>query len=264
MKKITLSFLFFIAGIASYAQYSCTNAIPISDGFTSMGILTPGGGSSSPGSWVTSAPNCQGTGGYSSTLSFNTTCFDDVFISSGDDYMFKYTSGSTAGESVYFEILIRTDYMGLMAFSDCTGTVISGCLSGAYSGSFSSPTGILSVTVPNLAANQTIYFGVGIWADPKVLDFDVTDFTVTPALSTTDFDKTKIAVFPNPVNDILNISNLKDVSDLTIYNLLGQEVLSEKGIDATKQINVSGLIAGTYLVKISSNGKTETYKIVKN
>lgn len=158
MKKITLSFLFFIAGIASYAQYSCTNAIPISDGFTSMGILTPGGGSSSPGSWVTSAPNCQGTGGYSSTLNFNTTCFDDVFTSQGDDYMFKYTSGSTAGESVYFEILIRTDYMGLMAFSDCTGTVISGCLSGAYSGSFSSATGILSVTVANLAYQSNTIF----------------------------------------------------------------------------------------------------------
>jgi len=264
MKKITLSFLFFIAGIASYAQYSCTNAIPISDGFTSMGILTPGGGSSSPGSWVTSAPNCQGTGGYSSTLNFNTTCFDDVFTSQGDDYMFKYTSGSTAGESVYFEILIRTDYMGLMAFSDCTGTVISGCLSGAYSGSFSSATGILSVTVANLAANQTLYFGVGIWADPKVLDFDVTEFTVTPALGTTDFDKTKTAVFPNPVNNILNISNLKDVSDLTIFNLLGQEVLSEKEIDAAKQINVSSLTAGTYLVKISSSGKAETFKVVKN
>jgi hypothetical protein len=263
MSKITLLlFTFFIGGIASYGQYSCANAIPITSGFTQPNIVTPGAGS--PGSWVTSAPNCQGTGGFSSTLSFNTTCFDDVFISQGDDYMFKYTSGPVAGETAYFEILIKTDYMGLMAFSDCNGTVISGCLSGAYSGSFNTETGTLSVTVTNLAANQTIYFGVGIWADPKVLDFDVTNFTVTPpALSTEDISQDKVKLFPNPVTNVLNISGLKEVSNIAIYNLLGQEVMRKMDIDGDKQVDVSSLSRGTYLVKINTNSKTETYKIIK-
>lgn len=263
MRKTTLLlFMFFIGGIASYGQYSCANAIPITSGYTQSNIVTPGVGS--PGSWVTSAPNCQGTGGYSSTLTFNTTCFDDVFISTGDDYMFKYTSGAVAGETAYFEILIKTDYMGLMAFSDCNGTVISGCLSGAYSGSFNTATGTLSVTVANLAANQTIYFGVGIWADPKVLDFDVTNFTVTPpGLSIGDVNQDKVKLFPNPVTDVLNISGLKEVSTIAIYNLLGQEVIAKKDINEQKQVDVSSLSPGTYLVKVTANAKTETYKIVK-
>jgi len=264
MKKITLLlFMFFLGALASYAQYSCANAVPITSGFTQSNIVTPGLGNGSPGNWVTSAPNCQGTGGYSSTLNFNTTCFDDVFISQGDDYMFKYTSGAVAGETAYFEILIKTDYMGLMAFSDCNGTVISGCLSGAYSGSFTSETGILSVTVANLAANQTIYFGVGIWADPKVLDFDVTNFTVTPpGLGVSELTDEKVKLFPNPVADMLNISGLKDVSDVAVYNLLGQEVIKQSKLEK-QQVDVSGLAPGTYLVKINTDATTETYKIVK-
>ncbi|MCY1367167.1 hypothetical protein D9M69_540900 [compost metagenome] len=178
--------------------------------------------------------------------------------------MFKYTSGPVAGETAYFEILIKTDYMGLMAFSDCNGTVISGCLSGAYSGSFNTATGTLSVTVTDLAANQTIYFGVGIWADPKVLDFDVTNFTVTPpALSTEDISQDKVKLFPNPVTNVLNISGLKEVSNVAIYNLLGQEVMRKMDIDGDKQVDVSSLSPGTYLVKINTNSKTETYKIIK-
>lgn len=265
MTKITLLLsMLLLGGITSYGQYSCANAIPITSGYTQSNIVTPGLGSGSEGSWVTSAPNCQGTGGFSSTLNFNTTCFDDVFISQGDDYMFKYTSGPVAGETAYFEILIKTDYMGLMAFSDCNGTVIGGCLSGAYSGSFNTATGTLSVTVTNLAANQTIYFGVGIWADPKVLDFDVTNFTVTPpGLSIGDVNQDKVKLFPNPVTNTLNISGLKDISEVAIYNLLGQEVMRKKNIDGQNHVDVSSLTSGTYLVKINADSKTETYKIIK-
>lgn len=264
MKKNTLLlFMLSLFTITSYGQYSCANAIPLTNGYTQSNIVTPGLGAGNGTSWVTSAPDCQGTGGYSSTLNFNTTCFDDVFISQGDDYVFKYTSGPVAGETAYFEILIKTKFMGLMAFSSCNGTAISGCLSGAYSGSFNSATGTLSVTVPNLAANQTIYFGVGIWADPKVLNFDVTNFTVTQPLGVDDQNLDKIKLFPNPVAGVLNISGLKEVSDVTIYNLIGQEVLIEKKIDGQKQLDVSNLSSGTYLVKINSNDKTETYKIIK-
>lgn len=264
MKKITLLLSVFFISIVSEveAQYSCANAVPITSGFTQSNIVTPGTGS--PAAWVTASPNCQGTGGYSSTLSFNTTCFDDVFTSSGDDYLFSYTTGAVAGESAYFEILIKKDFMGLMAFTDCNGTTLSGCLSGSYSGSFSTATGTLSVTLQNLAANQTVYFGVGIWSDPKDLSFDVTNFTVTPsALGIDETDQNKIRVFPNPVSDVLNISGLKEISEVSIYNLLGQEVIRKDKFDGQNQINVSSLSPGTYLVKVNADAKTETYKIVK-
>lgn len=264
MKKTTPLFFMLLFGVmTSYAQYSCANAVPITSGFTQSNIVTPGLGNGSPGNWVTSAPDCQGTGGYSSTLNFNTTCFDDVFMSQGDDYLFKYTSGPVAGEKVYFEILIKTRYMGLMAFSDCNGTVISGCLSGAYSGSFNTATGTLSVTVDNLAANQTIYFGVGIWADPKVLNFDVVNFTVTPpGLGIDELSDKKIKMFPNPVADMLNISGLKEGSNVAIYNMLGQEVVKQTKLEK-EQLDVSRLTSGTYLVKVNTDRATETYKIVK-
>jgi hypothetical protein len=34
-------------------------------------------------------------------------------------------------------------------------------------------------------------------------------------------------------------------------------------IDGDKQVDVSSLSRGTYLVKINTNSKTETYKVIK-
>ncbi|NBL63691.1 T9SS type A sorting domain-containing protein [Flavobacterium sp. NST-5] len=74
-----------------------------------------------------------------------------------------------------------------------------------------------------------------------------------------------VKVYPNPVNDILNISFEQGISSVTIYNLLGQEVLS-KSINASETaINVSNLAVGTYLVKVKNDNKeVKTIKIVKN
>lgn len=263
MKKITLLlFMFFLGALASYAQHSCTNAVAITNGYTVSNVTTPGAGVGSPAAWVTQSIDCQGTGGISSTLGTNSTCWNQVFDSAGDDYLFSYTTGATAGESIFFEIRIRQSYMGIMAFTDCNGTSISGCLSGAYAAGITNPA-TLSVSANNLQANQTIYIGVGVWSLPNNLDFDVTNFTVTPpALGIDDLHKDEIKLFPNPVTDMLNISGLKNVSNVAIYNMLGQEVIKQSKLE-NEQVDVSGLAPGTYLVKVNTDVATETYKIVK-
>ncbi|MFL9833848.1 T9SS type A sorting domain-containing protein [Chryseobacterium terrae] len=241
-----------------FAQYSCAGAVPITNGFTATNITTSG-----TNSWVTESPDCGG--GYSSTVTGSTTCFDDVFETTADDYVFSYTTGSTAGESVSFEILAKKSYMGLLAFSDCNGTVFSGCLSGAYAAALSGSTSsTLRVTAANLPANKTIYFAVGLWAPPNDLSFDVTNFTVTPAsLSVNETEKKdNIDIYPNPVNDVLNFSNLQETAEVSIYSLEGRKILG-KQIQAGESLNVSQLQKGTYTVKLVSQDKVKTYKIIK-
>lgn len=82
-------------------------------------------------------------------------------------------------------------------------------------------------------------------------------------LANQTFDKNGLSVYPNPINDVLNISNSKEISRVTINNILGQEVLS-KAINSNQScIDVSGLKSGNYFAKITSNGKTEVIKIIK-
>ena len=73
----------------------------------------------------------------------------------------------------------------------------------------------------------------------------------------------KVKLYPNPVNDVLNISLDKEITGVSIYNLLGQEVLSKSINSNETSIDVADLTTGTYLIKATSNNEVKTLKIVK-
>ena len=73
----------------------------------------------------------------------------------------------------------------------------------------------------------------------------------------------QIKMYPNPVKDILNLSFDKEMATVSIYNLLGQEVISKSINTNEGTIDVSSLITGTYFVKVSADGLTKTMKVIK-
>ncbi|SFB19184.1 Por secretion system C-terminal sorting domain-containing protein [Flavobacterium swingsii] len=82
------------------------------------------------------------------------------------------------------------------------------------------------------------------------------------ALFTSNFaqNNLKVSLFPNPVNDVLNIDMKEEISSVEVYALQGQKVLSSK----EHKINVSDLSVGIYLVRIQDeNNRVVTKKIVK-
>jgi len=81
--------------------------------------------------------------------------------------------------------------------------------------------------------------------------------TCATTLSTEDRLLEKFAIFPNPVEDILNLKNYKNDTTIKIYNSIGKLVLET---DTKKQINVSKLKSGLYLIKI---GNKEISKFLK-
>jgi hypothetical protein len=99
----------------------------------------------------------------------------------------------------------------------------------------------------------------GTWG--VTLDFSV---TIQVDLNTGDFDNANFNYYPNPVTDILTLSYSNLISEVVIYNLLGQQVASAKPNATQSQVDVSGLTAGTYMVKVTSEEVTKTVKVVKN
>ncbi|RZJ70205.1 T9SS type A sorting domain-containing protein [Flavobacterium sp.] len=71
-----------------------------------------------------------------------------------------------------------------------------------------------------------------------------------------------IKVSPNPVRDVLNISGEANVQSATVRNLLGQQLLV-KDVTSDKNINMSTLPSGTYLVELSSETGKRTVKVIK-
>jgi hypothetical protein len=84
-------------------------------------------------------------------------------------------------------------------------------------------------------------------------------------LSTSDFDKTGVSIYPNPVRSggvvTINTNNSQPLQ-VTVFDVLGKQVLSRTTSNNT--LNVSSLKAGVYLVQITDNNKTTTRKLVVN
>ena len=70
--------------------------------------------------------------------------------------------------------------------------------------------------------------------------------------------------YPNPTSDMLNLSANKNIEFVSLFNLLGQKVMTVKVDATTSAINLSGLSSGAYMMEVSVNGQKGAYKIMKN
>lgn len=78
-------------------------------------------------------------------------------------------------------------------------------------------------------------------------------------LSNKTFDTGVFRVYPNPASDIINIASSENVDVLELFNILGKRVSQ---VFNTKQLNLKGFKSGIYILKISSNNRSVTKKIV--
>ena len=83
-------------------------------------------------------------------------------------------------------------------------------------------------------------------------------------LSTPEVDLNSIKIYPNPVNDILNIDLPNEVeSTIEIYDILGKRVLKQI-INSSSAINVQRLKAGIYILKITQGEANLSKRLIIN
>ena len=74
-------------------------------------------------------------------------------------------------------------------------------------------------------------------------------------------------IYPNPVNDILNIQINRDIAmpvKLKIFNLTGSVVYEENVLRTNGyRVDLSNLVTGTYLLFIQNGDKVHTQKLIK-
>ena len=84
----------------------------------------------------------------------------------------------------------------------------------------------------------------------------------TCTLSTNQNQISGLQVYPNPTKNILNITtDLNSTKNVEIYDMVGKKVLVE---NIQSQLNVSSLVTGMYIVKITEDGKTSTKRLAIN
>lgn len=162
-------------------------------------------------------------------------------------YKPKYSFGGTA--RIYYELNNSGTWTQIAALA----TASTGCnyvSSNIASGAVTSGTSVKFRFQLNYEAGAT----------NALVYIDNVNISQT-TLSTSDFSQNNldVALYPNPVNDVLNIETALELQTIEIYNLHGQKVLSSN----QKQINVSDLSAGMYMVRIQDvENNTATKKII--
>lgn len=80
------------------------------------------------------------------------------------------------------------------------------------------------------------------------------------ALSLNDYELQDISIYPNPVQNILNIQLEESIEKVEFYSFLGRIVLESN----RSEINISSLSSGIYLLKVyTENGKVGVKRFVK-
>lgn len=116
-------------------------------------------------------------------------------------------------------------------------------------------------------AGQTVRVAIrNVGSDIYMLQVDDFSITTTDPLSTNDVLSSKFAMYPNPANNVLNITSgdALQLSSVKITDINGR-VVANSTFSSTDsaQINVANLAAGLYVVAITSSEGTATKKFMK-
>tara|TARA_B110000211_G_scaffold67988_1_gene78463 strand:- start:8314 stop:9933 length:1620 start_codon:yes stop_codon:yes gene_type:complete len=109
---------------------------------------------------------------------------------------------------------------------------------------FNNPTDEMGYGIPNFEDALTILLTLGLEDQLRAEQF---------------------ALYPNPVKTSVNVSFPNGVTeaDVSLYNIIGEQILTVKISNVTNWINLSELGSGMYFATIKSNSKTNSFKLIK-
>jgi hypothetical protein len=191
---------------------------------------------------------------------------DIVSGSNGGDYSIGISSGGSTAESTWAtDLTFAQSYRLIAKYDQTTGvaelwinptastdTSISGSESIGDVASFdlrqSDSSENETVRVDNLMIGKT--FG------------DVLTFSATASLKNNSIEG--FATYPNPVtNNVFTIkSNSSDTKEISIFNVLGKQVLFTSLSGVQSDVDVSSISAGLYILKVTEGTKIATTKLV--
>ena len=119
----------------------------------------------------------------------------------------------------------------------------------------------VNFTVPS---DGVYYLSFRAFSDADMFYLSLDNIKVSSTvLGTQNVKASTLKYYPNPVKDILTISNAKEISDVQIFDVSGKQVFEKSAKSSKQELNLSHLKTGTYIAKVNSNGTIKTFKFIK-
>lgn len=177
-----------------------------------------------------------------------------INLVAGENYTISYKKGSNSNFS-WMACNLKVMY-GLSANSGAMTTTLADHV-GFYGA------GVVENIPFTVAESGVYYFAFYVYSPAYASSVFVDDISIQVNLSNTEVPLSNLSYYPNPVQDILNISNTEPITQVEVYNILGQPMLTIQNNTNDAKIDLSNLPSGTYLAKISSDDKIKSIKIIK-
>lgn len=98
---------------------------------------------------------------------------------------------------------------------------------------------------------------VGLWSMQSII------FPTECNLSLGSENKTKIKIYPNPVENELTITSASAIENIVLYDVLGQKKYETYSTESILKMNTDFLTSGVYFIRFSNSTQSETYKFIK-
>lgn len=191
-------------------------------------------------------------------------------VTANDDWLISPSIDLAAsGNSLTFQVKAMSNTYGDESYE--VG-VYTGVGTPAGSGDFDIIGGVRTATYPDweeVSVDLSAYDGdtvrIGIhYVSSDVYMLLVDDFSVDTTLSVDQFDANSFTYSYNKNTDDLTLNSaVSALSNVEIYNILGQRAYNAQLSQNSEVISLNGLKDGVYLVKVSIEDQTKTIKILK-
>lgn len=128
------------------------------------------------------------------------------------------------------------------------------------------PDGINNISLPftvSATGNYSISVSVASIPNSGFVYIDDLRVGLSGTMGFENNDIADVAIYPNPVKNILNISNKEAIETVAIYSSTGQTLFTENPQKTIYTLNLEKLAAGIYFVNVHSGGLTKRCKIIK-
>ena len=118
------------------------------------------------------------------------------------------------------------------------------------------------LTLTGLTPGSTIFARVWEFGGDNTEPFAISAYNGTLSTSTFE-DASEFTYFPNPVRNELTLKSQNNIENISVFNMLGQEVIRTAPNALETVLDTNALTQGAYFVQVTVNNVTKTVRIIK-